>query len=300
MSTHYLCSIDIDAGSETLSVRRLSCDVFASGVSFACVNECNNSLLCPPSSLCALLQGLRDFPSVDYLATSLQAAGKKSGGTAAQARLQGSQQRQGDDDADDDDAAAPRKPRRRGHGAVARAAAPLAAKLAAKQAAKKTTAAERRKAKIDAHRAKRAEKAAKAATRAAVKAAKAASAALTTTSFPTGAGAGATGTDAAVAAEAAEDVCRWCDCSCDINVCSLLCRFSGSASALVTFICVLCTLRTQISRSICNFTLYIDNNNNNNNLTINMQLHIYIDNNNNNNLTINMQLHPLSFGAQRR
>jgi hypothetical protein len=45
----------------------------------------------------------------------------------------------------------------------------------------------------------------------------------------------------------------------------------GSASALVTFICVLCPLRTQISRSICNFTHY-SNHNNNNNLTINMQL----------------------------
>jgi hypothetical protein len=30
----------------------------------------------------------------------------------------------------------------------------------------------------------------------------------------------------------------------------------GGASALVTFSCVLCTLRTQISRSICNFTQY--------------------------------------------
>jgi hypothetical protein len=30
----------------------------------------------------------------------------------------------------------------------------------------------------------------------------------------------------------------------------------GGASALVTFICVLCTLRTQTSRSICNFTHY--------------------------------------------
>jgi hypothetical protein len=28
----------------------------------------------------------------------------------------------------------------------------------------------------------------------------------------------------------------------------------GSASALVTFSCVLCTLRTQISQSMCNFT----------------------------------------------
>jgi hypothetical protein len=32
----------------------------------------------------------------------------------------------------------------------------------------------------------------------------------------------------------------------------------GNASALVTFICVLCTLCTQISRSICNFTHYIN------------------------------------------
>jgi hypothetical protein len=45
----------------------------------------------------------------------------------------------------------------------------------------------------------------------------------------------------------------------------------GGANALVTFICVLCTLRTQISRSICNFTHYI--NNYNINLTINMQLY---------------------------
>jgi hypothetical protein len=46
----------------------------------------------------------------------------------------------------------------------------------------------------------------------------------------------------------------------------------GGASALVTFICVPCILRTPISRSMCNFTHYI-NTNNNNNLTINMQLH---------------------------
>jgi hypothetical protein len=36
---------------------------------------------------------------------------------------------------------------------------------------------------------------------------------------------------------------------------------------------VLCTLRTQISRSIFNFTHYMNNNNNNNNLTINIQLY---------------------------
>jgi hypothetical protein len=47
----------------------------------------------------------------------------------------------------------------------------------------------------------------------------------------------------------------------------------GGVSALVTFICVVRTLRTQISASICNFTHYITNNNNNNNLTINLQLH---------------------------
>jgi hypothetical protein len=40
-------------------------------------------------------------------------------------------------------------------------------------------------------------------------------------------------------------------------------------------LCSLHSARAQISRSICNFTHYIDNNNktNNNNLTINMQLH---------------------------
>jgi hypothetical protein len=51
--------------------------------------------------------------------------------------------------------------------------------------------------------------------------------------------------------------CRWCDCSCDVQLCSLLCCSLGGASALVTFISsVLCTLRTQISRSICTFTPY--------------------------------------------
>jgi hypothetical protein len=39
---------------------------------------------------------------------------------------------------------------------------------------------------------------------------------------------------------------------CNIYLCPLLCCSLGSASALVTLICVLCTLR--ISRSICNFT----------------------------------------------
>jgi hypothetical protein len=33
-------------------------------------------------------------------------------------------------------------------------------------------------------------------------------------------------------------------------------RVVGGASALVTFICALCTLRTQISRSICKFNLH--------------------------------------------
>jgi hypothetical protein len=45
---------------------------------------------------------------------------------------------------------------------------------------------------------------------------------------------------------------RWCECSFDVHLCSLLCSFLGSSSALVTFICVLCTLRTQNLRSICN------------------------------------------------
>jgi hypothetical protein len=43
-------------------------------------------------------------------------------------------------------------------------------------------------------------------------------------------------------------LCRWCDRSCDVYVCSLLCCSLGSASALVTCISVLCTLRTRISR----------------------------------------------------
>jgi hypothetical protein len=48
---------------------------------------------------------------------------------------------------------------------------------------------------------------------------------------------------------------RWCDCSCHVHSsCSLLCCYLGSATALVTFICVLFTLRTQISLSICHFT----------------------------------------------
>jgi hypothetical protein len=71
--------------------------------------------------------------------------------------------------------------------------------------------------------------------------------------------------------------CRWCDCSCDVHLCSLLCCSVRGASALVTFICVLCTLRTQIalsnatlhttaiiitiiiSRSICNFSHTLQN-----------------------------------------
>jgi hypothetical protein len=55
-------------------------------------------------------------------------------------------------------------------------------------------------------------------------------------------------------------LCRWCDCSCDVHVCSFLLSYSlGSESALVTFVCVLCTLRTRISRSVCNsvFTVII-------------------------------------------
>jgi hypothetical protein len=43
---------------------------------------------------------------------------------------------------------------------------------------------------------------------------------------------------------------RWCERSCDVHLCSLLCCSLGGASALVTFICVRCTLRAQISRSI--------------------------------------------------
>jgi hypothetical protein len=57
-------------------------------------------------------------------------------------------------------------------------------------------------------------------------------------------------------------VCRWCEC---------LVRRSS-------FICVLCPLRTQISRSMCTFTHYI-NNNNNDNLTINMRLYTHTTDN---------------------
>jgi hypothetical protein len=49
---------------------------------------------------------------------------------------------------------------------------------------------------------------------------------------------------------------RWCECSCDVHVCSILCCSLGGASALLTLICVLCTLRLRISRSICNVTHY--------------------------------------------
>jgi hypothetical protein len=48
-----------------------------------------------------------------------------------------------------------------------------------------------------------------------------------------------------------------------VHLRSLLCCSLGDATALVTFICVLCILRTQISRSIFNFTYYSNNNNNN-------------------------------------
>jgi hypothetical protein len=46
------------------------------------------------------------------------------------------------------------------------------------------------------------------------------------------------------------------ECSCDVHLCSLSCCSLGSASALVTFICVLCTLRAHISRSIRKFLFY--------------------------------------------
>jgi hypothetical protein len=39
---------------------------------------------------------------------------------------------------------------------------------------------------------------------------------------------------------------RWCDCSCDVHLCSLPCYSLGGAISLVTIIRVLCTLRTQI------------------------------------------------------
>jgi hypothetical protein len=41
-----------------------------------------------------------------------------------------------------------------------------------------------------------------------------------------------------------------------VYLCSLLCCSLGDARALVTFICVLCTRRAHISRSICDFTLH--------------------------------------------
>jgi hypothetical protein len=47
---------------------------------------------------------------------------------------------------------------------------------------------------------------------------------------------------------------RWCEFICDVHVCSPLCCFLDSASPFVTFTCVICTLRSQISRPICNFT----------------------------------------------
>jgi ATP-dependent RNA helicase DDX27 len=40
---------------------------------------------------------------------------------------------------------------------------------------------------------------------------------------------------------------RWCDCSCHVNLCPLLLCSFGSASALVTIICVLCSLRARHS-----------------------------------------------------
>jgi hypothetical protein len=49
--------------------------------------------------------------------------------------------------------------------------------------------------------------------------------------------------DAALASDACykpENNCRWCECSFDVHLCSLLCCFLGGASALVTFIRVLC------------------------------------------------------------
>jgi hypothetical protein len=49
----------------------------------------------------------------------------------------------------------------------------------------------------------------------------------------------------------------------------------GSASVFVAFICVPCTLRTQISRSIYNSVSTSINNNNDNNFTINIQLRFY-------------------------
>jgi hypothetical protein len=99
--------------------------------------------------------------------------------------------------------------------------------------------------------------------------------------------------DLAINVAIASRMRRWCECSCDVHLCSLMCCSLGGASALVTSIRVLCTLcarnshyqyatshTTSIiiimmitSRSICNFTHCINNNNNDDNVTINMQLY---------------------------
>jgi hypothetical protein len=51
-----------------------------------------------------------------------------------------------------------------------------------------------------------------------------------------------------------EELSRWRKCSCYVlSFVSFFCVAVGSASALKTFICVLYTLRTQISQSTCNF-----------------------------------------------
>jgi hypothetical protein len=44
--------------------------------------------------------------------------------------------------------------------------------------------------------------------------------------------------------------CRWCDCSCDVHLCSLSCCCSGGATAFVTFMCVIWTLRAQKSHDL--------------------------------------------------
>jgi hypothetical protein len=67
-----------------------------------------------------------------------------------------------------------------------------------------------------------------------------------------------------------------CDCSCHVHLCALSCCSLGGAIALVTFICVLRTLRAQISRSSCNSVHYTMNNKKNN-LTINMTLQLKAD-----------------------
>jgi hypothetical protein len=38
----------------------------------------------------------------------------------------------------------------------------------------------------------------------------------------------------------------WCDCSCDVHLCSFLCCSFGGLRVLMTFMCVFGTLRTQI------------------------------------------------------